>query len=255
VDAPCTPTPTEFNLLTSQEGGFLLKAISTGGGTADAITADFTPNVTLSDGVTVIVRAQGANTITNPTFTPDGLTAKTIVKNSNETLSVGDIAGASHELMLKYNSSNDNWSLLNPFFSGAASGSWTPTLWDSSRSDGEGQTYSVNDGTYTKIGNRVFVSGEIIIAGLGTLTTAEQAELGGLPFTPSTTTGDHGGISVSIASGLNITANQSITGDVDTNSTSIKLFLWDAVTGVSSFLISELSNNGSMRFQGQYITA
>lgn len=114
VNGACTPTPAEFNLLAGQEGGFLSKAISTGGGTADAITADFTPDISLTDGVTVIVRAQGANTITNPTFTPDGLAAKTIVKNSNTALIVGDIAGASHELILKYNSANDNWSLLNP---------------------------------------------------------------------------------------------------------------------------------------------
>jgi len=114
IDAEVTPTPAEINLLGSQEGGFLLKAISTGAGTADAITADFTPNITLTDGVTVIVRAQGANTISNPTFAPDGLTAKTIVKDSNAALAIGDIAGASHEIILKYNFGNDNWALLNP---------------------------------------------------------------------------------------------------------------------------------------------
>ena len=113
INGAVTSTPAELNLLGSQVGGFLLKGSATGAGTADAITADFTPNISLTNGVTVIVRAVGANTVTNPTFNPDGLGVKTIVKNSNEALSVGDIIGASHELILKYNSTNDNWSLLN----------------------------------------------------------------------------------------------------------------------------------------------
>jgi len=84
-------------------------------GTADAITAVFPiPFTALNDQTIVSVRALLANATTTPTFAPDGLTAKTIVKNGNQALLAGDI-NASHELILKYNSINDNWELLNPF--------------------------------------------------------------------------------------------------------------------------------------------
>lgn len=84
------------------------------GGTVDALTADFTPNITLTDGMLVVVRAAGANATATPTFAPDGLTARTIRKNGGRALVSGDIEGADHELLLKYNLTNTEWELLNP---------------------------------------------------------------------------------------------------------------------------------------------
>jgi len=148
ITGPVTATQTELNLLDGQEGAVLLKGVSTGGGTADAITADFTPNVSLTDGVTVIVRAQGANTVTNPTFAPDGLTAKTIVKGDNESLTIGDIAGSSHELILKYNSTNDNWSLLNALGSGRHRGALANLSGSQSIPDSTDTAISLDDEVY-----------------------------------------------------------------------------------------------------------
>ena len=88
------------------------------GGTADAITADFTPNVALTNGTTVIVRAGAANTTTTPTFAPDGLTAKTIVKGNNLALAAGDIAGAGHWLVMNFDTVLDKWVLQNPYSQG-----------------------------------------------------------------------------------------------------------------------------------------
>jgi hypothetical protein len=85
------------------------------GGTVDAITAVFSPTFTaLVDKMKVIVRAAGANTITTPTFAPDGLVAKTIVKGNLAALAVEDVIGAGHELQLIYNVTADKWVLLNP---------------------------------------------------------------------------------------------------------------------------------------------
>ena len=84
------------------------------GGTADAITADFTPNVALTNGTTVIVRAGAANATTTPTFAPDGLAAKTIVKGNNLALDAGDIAGAGHWLEMNFDTTLDKWVLQNP---------------------------------------------------------------------------------------------------------------------------------------------
>lgn len=84
-------------------------------GTADAITATLSPTLTsLADGTVVFLKALLANATTTPTFAPDGLTARTIVKEGSQALVAGDIARVDHELILRYNSANAEWELLNP---------------------------------------------------------------------------------------------------------------------------------------------
>src|SRR4051812_32641487 len=52
-----------------------------GGGTADAITATYSPAVTaLTDGMLLSFRATAANATTTPTFAPNAMTAHTITK-------------------------------------------------------------------------------------------------------------------------------------------------------------------------------
>lgn len=86
-----------------------------GGGTADAITATYSPVITaLVDGQLCYVRATLANATTTPTFSPNGLTARTIVKNGGVALVAGDIVGDGHELILRYDLTNTRWELLNP---------------------------------------------------------------------------------------------------------------------------------------------
>jgi hypothetical protein len=85
------------------------------GGTPDAITANYTPDIyELVDGQVCFVRAASANATTTPTFQPDGLIARTIVKEGGSALEIGSIRGAGHELCLRYNLANTRWELLNP---------------------------------------------------------------------------------------------------------------------------------------------
>lgn len=86
-----------------------------GGGTADAITATYSPAITaLVDGQLCHVRATAANATTTPTFAPNGLTARTIVKQGGQALAAGDIRADGHELILRYDLTNTRWELLNP---------------------------------------------------------------------------------------------------------------------------------------------
>lgn len=88
-------------------------------GTADALTAAFTPAPhSWPNGVPFFVRAASANATTTPTFTPNSgtLTAKIIVKGANGALVAGDIAGAGHWLALQYDVTLDKVVLLNPAF-------------------------------------------------------------------------------------------------------------------------------------------
>lgn len=88
----------------------------TGGGTVDVITANYTEDVVLAEGIVVAFLASGANTSTAPTFNPDGTGAKAIVKFSGSTLVAGDIAGNKHYCHLQYDNTNSVWVLLNPAF-------------------------------------------------------------------------------------------------------------------------------------------
>ena len=101
-------------------GGILSVAIpnrqAVAGGTVDVITATFVPTIpALVNNIEVMVEASGANTTTTPTFAPDGLTAKTIVKGNNLALIVGDIPGADYRMHLVFDATLDKWVLLNPY--------------------------------------------------------------------------------------------------------------------------------------------
>lgn len=90
-------------------------AVAAAGGTADAITATYSPAVTsLTNGMTLYVRAALANTATAPTFSPNGLASAPIVRANNLALVAGDIAGAGHWLELQYDTTLAKWVLQNP---------------------------------------------------------------------------------------------------------------------------------------------
>lgn len=85
------------------------------GGTADAITATYAPAIiALIDGVQLSFRAATANLTTTPTFSPNGLTARTITKLGGAPLVAGDIEGGNHECTVRYNLAATRWELINP---------------------------------------------------------------------------------------------------------------------------------------------
>lgn len=87
---------------------------ASGGGTANAITASFTPAITTLAGQCVLVRLTAANTSTTPTFQANATAAKTIVKDNNQPLLAGDLPGAGAWAQLKHDVVLDKWVLLNP---------------------------------------------------------------------------------------------------------------------------------------------
>lgn len=88
---------------------------SAAGGSADALTGNYLPQVTaLANGMSVFVRATQANATGAPTFQAGTTAAKAIVKGAGAALVPGDIAGAGHWVHLKYDSTADKWVLLNP---------------------------------------------------------------------------------------------------------------------------------------------
>lgn len=119
---------TQFPSVGQIQDGSLIFAVALG--TADALTAAFTPAAVLSDGIQHNIRASFANATTTPTYAPSGLTAHTITKLGGVALAIGDIYGAGHDLILRYNLANARWELLNPATATSASTILTPALSD-----------------------------------------------------------------------------------------------------------------------------
>jgi microcystin-dependent protein len=111
-----TPNSESLNqVATAIQSGKLFSAQAAG--TADAITATYSPGITaLKDGMVLYVRGASANATTTPTFTPASGTIepKTIVKGAGSALAAGDIVGAGHWLELVYDLALDKWLLSNP---------------------------------------------------------------------------------------------------------------------------------------------
>lgn len=131
-------------------------------------------------------------------------------------------------------------------------GTFTPTLQDTSLSDGEGQTYTTQLGFYTKIGNVVEISITLNLSSKGTLTAGNQVRIAGLPYTAENTTDKSGGVYGVAGQGYTITANTSVTGEIVKNTTYIAMGLWDATTGVSALLVSEIALGANIILKGSY---
>jgi microcystin-dependent protein len=112
TQATLTQVRDSINLMIRRQAACV--GVATRGG-SDVYTSDLAIDLTaLADGVRLSLRASAANTTTAPTLAVDATAAKVIVRNNNQALQVGDIAGASHWLQLVYDAGNDRWVLLNP---------------------------------------------------------------------------------------------------------------------------------------------
>jgi len=131
-------------------------------------------------------------------------------------------------------------------------GTWTPTVIDYSNNNSESQTYTAQVGRYVKIGRLVYIVCRIITSSTGNLTASQGIRVQGLPFTTANISNFTWPIAVSMGQGLNKTANQAMTGQIDENSSRCGLKLWDDTEGSTDMLISEWSSNGGCSFAGCY---
>jgi hypothetical protein len=148
------------------------------GGTADAITATYSPAITtLEDGQLCFFRATAANATTTPSFSPNGLTARTIRMKGGAAVYAGAIPGAMAEVILRYNLANTRWELLNPAAAAAIEPAKLPcrvatianiTLSGSAPNTLDGATLAANDRILVKDQSTASQNGIYIVTTLGT---------------------------------------------------------------------------------------
>jgi len=110
-------TTTQFRLTIRKRNAKSINAslpFAVAGGSADAITANFSPDLVLADEPIFALVMAYANGTTTPTLATDGGTARTVVKKGGSALAIGDIPGALAVCLFKYNSANTRYELLNP---------------------------------------------------------------------------------------------------------------------------------------------
>lgn len=119
-----------------------------------------------------------------------------------------------------------------------AQGSWTPSL------SGTGHVYDTRLGTYTRVGNRVFINARIKLTTVGTFSGAPT--IVNLPITPTFNYNNYAIILQALATGL--TENKSIYA----RSQYGELALFDAATG-TYLLASTLKAGSEIVISGSYV--
>jgi hypothetical protein len=218
------------------------------GGSSDIITATYTPAITsLVSGLTLYLRATSANTTTTPTFSPNSLTAKTIVKVNNQALAAGDIAGAGHILILQYDATNGVWELANPQNAAGKFTSITNTSLTSGR-----VVYSTTGGLETDSANLTFDGTTLTAAGLagpfnGTV-GATTANTGAFTTLSASSTVSGTGFSTYLASPPAIGGTAAAAGSFTTLAASSTV----SGTGFSTYLASPPAIGGTAPAAGTF---
>ena len=125
-------------------------------------------------------------------------------------------------------------------------GAWTPTILDNTLSASESQAYHTQTGHYIKTGRMVYCFFTLHVSSFGSLTTSEGAKIGGLPYTSINFGATVGGGSLYIATNLAITATSGVVIDVPANVAYARFQEFDATTGTSTLLLSEVSSDGNL---------
>ena len=122
-------------------------------------------------------------------------------------------------------------------------GTWTPVLGGATSESG--QSYAVNSGSYTKIGNQVFCTMRISLTTAGTITG--NAVIKGLPFQTSTSSTDYAGASIAYIDTVG-TAVVSVGFLAQQNRTSLDVYYRTAASTTQTVAGNTFWANGSSLF-------
>lgn len=164
----------------------------------------------------------------------------------DQTLSTGNLIQGTAAKGVNFTANTPAAGMTSQLLNWYEEGTWTATL-----SDGTNNATMANQTCrYVRIGRNITVSGYITITSRGSMSGALR--ITGLPFTCANSNSAYGGGAVTYASGLNITAGQSVTVLPEINTSYMWLYVWAATTGTSQMQNTEWTDTGGIMFSATY---
>ena len=127
-------------------------------------------------------------------------------------------------------------------------GTFSPIITDN---DGTQGTYTRQVGHYTKIGDSLSYTIDVVVNSLGSMTGSDYCRIGGLPFVAGS---DDRAFAVGYGTSLAITAGNYVSGWISGGAATGLFAVWDATTGASYMTITQLSAGGGFKIFGTYNT-
>jgi hypothetical protein len=196
----------------------------------------------------ILTLVQGSNTAT----------ASLTIDNTTGDLSVNAYNGSFNDVSIPYGGLKVGTGV---YIGGSAAanllddyeeGTWTPAITGASVS-GTGQTYTTQQGRYTKIGNIVYVNLLIDASSIGTASGSMRVSL---PYTAADTAGSQQALSIAQVNSLNLSAGYSwITGLVIDNSSYLQIQSHGDAVGSISMDIADFGGTLFLCVSGSYEAA
>lgn len=129
-------------------------------------------------------------------------------------------------------------------------GTWTPAA---TFQAGSSWTYSVQSGSYVKIGKVVYIWGKLTFSSLGSATG--NFTITGLPFTCENVANINGGITITAYAGMSLTSPGSLQGGIIAPNTATILPQGQSTSATPQLDASKMSSTSSVTFFGHYNAA
>lgn len=132
-------------------------------------------------------------------------------------------------------------------------GTWTPAFVSSGATFG----YTTQYGVYTKVGNRVFVNGDIYLSAGATGTLTNALTISGLPFAVSTTSSGYVSFSMGYMETVDVPAGHILVNMAAANNETSIGIIGSAIDNAAptSWTAAALTGRARIMFFGSYLTA
>jgi hypothetical protein len=210
----------------------------------------------IADGAMTIANNTNNRVVTATGADPASLNGEAALTFDGEHLTVSDgnlvIGTAGHGIDFAAQTQSTVYTAASELLDHYEEGSWTPILEDNDHDD-VSQSGDQVVGRYTRIGNRVFISGHFRCNSLGSMTTGNTAHIGGLPFTSANVSTHYHSLAVSNIDGFDsMTAGHEIQASIYENNDYVTLRVGDSAGSSSAMTIAEFSANGNITITGSY---
>jgi hypothetical protein len=180
------------------------------------------------------------------------LTAGRSVSASDYLMSTGNLVPSTAAKGINFTANTPAAGMTSQLLNWYEQGTWTPTFFGTGTAGSP--TYTVQKGSYTRVGRVVHVTGYVGISAIGGMTG--NLQIGGLPFTSLNVSGMYGAYSVAEYGGLTMAIGNFLpTLETSINNTTITILNSGSSSGSAQQTITNTSASSYIIFSGFYFAA